>query len=188
MYRMVSHWKDVYKRQVYNILGMEKRHIARVLGLETVFVAMLVIVGGILSGIIFSKLILMLLYRMLGFQESVSFYIAKAGIAWAVIVFGVLYMLTLLYNLLQIRLANPIEMCIRDRHNTGCNFTELLVKYRLELACRLLRESRLKVGEICEIIGYRNLEHFNRQFRKEFDRTPTQYRREHRGNVKKDQI
>ena len=95
---------------VYNILGMEKRHIARVLGLETVFVAMLVIAGGILSGIIFSKLILMLLYRMLGFQESVSFYIAKAGIAWAVIAFGVLYMLTLLYNLLQIRLANPIEL------------------------------------------------------------------------------
>lgn len=50
------------------------------------------------------------------------------------------------------------------KHNTGCNFTELLVKYRLELACRLLRESRLKVGEICEIIGYRNLEHFNRRF------------------------
>ena len=95
---------------VYNILGMEKRHIARVLGLETVFVAMLAIAGGILSGIIFSKLILMLLYRMLGFQESVSFYIAKAGIAWAVIIFGVLYMLTLLYNLLQIRLANPIEL------------------------------------------------------------------------------
>lgn len=47
---------------------------------------------------------------MLGFQESVSFYIAKAGIAWAVIIFGVLYMLTLLYNLLQIRLANPIEL------------------------------------------------------------------------------
>ena len=40
---------------VYNILGMEKRHIARVLGLETVFVAMLVIAGGILSGIIFPK-------------------------------------------------------------------------------------------------------------------------------------
>ena len=74
------------------------------------------------------------------------------------------------------------------KQNTGCNFTELLVKYRLELACRLLRESSLKVGEICEIIGYRNLEHFNRQFRKEFDRTPTQYRREYRGNVKKDQI
>lgn len=62
---------------VYNILGMEKRHIARVLGLETVFVTMLVIAGGILSGIIFSKLILMLLYRMLGFQGVYHFIFPK---------------------------------------------------------------------------------------------------------------
>ena len=95
---------------MYNILGMEKRHIAKVLGLETVFVAVIAIVCGILSGIVFSKLILMLLYRMLGFQESVSFFIAKAGIRKAILIFGVLYLLTLLYNLLQIRLANPIEL------------------------------------------------------------------------------
>ena len=94
---------------VYNILGMEKRHIARVLGLETVFVAMLAIAGGILSGIIFSKLILMLLYRMLGFQESVSFILPKQELRGSHR-FGVLYVLTLLYNLLQIRLANPIEL------------------------------------------------------------------------------
>ena len=95
---------------VYNILGMEKRHIAKVLGLETVFVAVIAIAGGILTGVVFSKLILMLLYRMLGFQESVSFFIAKAGIREAILIFGVLYLLTLLYNLLQIRLANPIEL------------------------------------------------------------------------------
>lgn len=52
---------------VYNILGMEKRHIAKVLGQETFFVAVIAIAGGVLSGIVFSKLILMLLYRMLGF-------------------------------------------------------------------------------------------------------------------------
>lgn len=95
---------------VYNILGMEKRHIAKVLGLETVFVAVIAIAGGILSGIVFSKLILMLLYRMLGFQESVAFFVTKAGITEAILIFGVLYLLTLLYNLLQIRLANPIEL------------------------------------------------------------------------------
>lgn len=95
---------------VYNILGMEKRHIAKVLGLETVFVAVIAIVCGILSGIVFSKLILMLLYRMLGFQESVAFFVTKAGITEAIFIFGVLYLLTLLYNLLQIRLANPIEL------------------------------------------------------------------------------
>lgn len=95
---------------VYNILGMEKRHIAKVLGQETFFVAVIAIAGGVLSGIVFSKLILMLLYRMLGFQESVSFYVAKAGIEYTILVFGFVYVLTLLYNLLQIRLANPIEL------------------------------------------------------------------------------
>ena len=73
---------------VYNILGMEKRHIAKVLGQETFFVAVIAIAGGVLSGIVFSKLILMLLYRMLGFQESVSFYVAKAGIEYTILVFG----------------------------------------------------------------------------------------------------
>ena len=102
----------------FELAAMEKRHIAKVLGLETVFVAVIAIVCGILSGIVFSKLILMLLYRMLGFQESVSFFIAKAGIRKAILIFGVLYLLTLLYNLLQIRLANPIEL-LRGGNSRG---------------------------------------------------------------------
>ena len=109
---LTTNWIKNRKKEigVYNILGMEKRHIAKVLGQETFFVAVIAIAGGVLSGIVFSKLILMLLYRMLGFQESVSFYVAKAGIEYTILVFGFVYVLTLLYNLLQIRLANPIEL------------------------------------------------------------------------------
>ena len=72
---LTTNWIKNRKKEigVYNILGMEKRHIAKVLGQETFFVAVIAIAGGVLSGIVFSKLILMLLYRMLGFQESVSF-------------------------------------------------------------------------------------------------------------------
>lgn len=40
---------------VYNILGMEKRHIAKVMGIETVTVALIAIIGGIVTGILFSK-------------------------------------------------------------------------------------------------------------------------------------
>lgn len=38
---------------IYNILGMEKRHIAKVLAIETVFTAFVSIVGGIVDGILF---------------------------------------------------------------------------------------------------------------------------------------
>lgn len=95
---------------VYNILGMEKRHIAKVLGMETLFVAILSIAGGLVAGILLSKLMLMLLYRILGFAESVVFFVTKDGIVYSCVIFGILYFLTLFYNLMQIRMANPIEL------------------------------------------------------------------------------
>ena len=95
---------------IYNILGMEKRHIGRVLAFETVFVAVITILGGLAAGIVFSKLVLMLLYRILGFDETVMFYITGSGIRTTLIVFGILYVLTLIYNLMQITFAKPVEL------------------------------------------------------------------------------
>lgn len=95
---------------VYNILGMEKRHIAKVLGLETIFVAVTAIVGGVVGGILFSKLMLMLLFRILQYGEQIVFSVAWKGIELALVVFGILYALTLIYNLMQIKIANPIEL------------------------------------------------------------------------------
>ncbi len=95
---------------VYNILGMEKRHIAKVLGLETLYVAVAAIAGGLVAGIFFSRLMLMLLYRILQYKESIVFSVNYEGIEFTMVVFGILYFLTLVYNLMQIGLANPIEL------------------------------------------------------------------------------
>ena len=95
---------------VYNILGMEKRHIAKVMGIETVTVALIVIIGGIVTGILFSKLSILLLYKILVVKETVKFEINFSTIINTLIVFGILYALTLIYNMMQIKLANPIEL------------------------------------------------------------------------------
>ena len=95
---------------VYNILGMEKRHIAKVMGIETVTVALIAIIGGIVTGILFSKLSIMLLYKILAVKETVKFEINFSTIINTLIVFGILYALTLIYNMMQIKLANPIEL------------------------------------------------------------------------------
>lgn len=95
---------------VYSILGMEKRHIVKVLGIETVYVAVIAIAGGLGVGILFSKLILMVLYRILQYKESIAFSVNISSIELVVITFGVLYLLTLIYNLMQVGLANPIEL------------------------------------------------------------------------------
>lgn len=95
---------------VYNILGMEKRHIAKVMGIETVTVALMAIIGGIVTGVLFSKLSIMLLYKILAVKETVKFEINFSTIINTLIVFGILYALTLVYNMMQIKLANPIEL------------------------------------------------------------------------------
>lgn len=95
---------------VYNILGMEKRHIAKVMGIETVTVAFIAIIGGIVTGILFSKLSILLLYKILAVKETVKFEINFSTIINTLIVFGILYALTLIYNMMQIKLANPIEL------------------------------------------------------------------------------
>lgn len=95
---------------VYNILGMEKRHIAKVMGIETVTVALIAIIGGIVTGILFSKLSILLLYKILAVKETVKFEINFSTIINTFIVFGILYALTLIYNMMQIKLANPIEL------------------------------------------------------------------------------
>lgn len=95
---------------IYNILGMEKRHIARVLIIETLTVALAAIVSGIIAGILFSKLMIMFLYRIINIKAQINFTVSTGAVVNTILIFGVLYFLTLIYNLMQVKLANPIEL------------------------------------------------------------------------------
>lgn len=102
---------------VYNILGMEKKHIAKVLFLETLFTAVLTLAGGLLFGIVFNKLMTMFLYRLTRLSASIPFYISGTGCKNTVKLFLLIYAAAFLYNLMQIKLANPIELL--HSSNTG---------------------------------------------------------------------
>ena len=95
---------------VYNILGMEKRHISRVLLYETFFTAFIAIAVGLATGILFNKLMCMVLYKMMGYDAGIGFYVSTAAIRTAIELFAVIYILTFLYDLWQVRLANPVEL------------------------------------------------------------------------------
>lgn len=95
---------------LYNILGMEKRHIARVMIWETFFVGISTIVIGLLSGILISKLMFLVLLKILTFEVPLGFFISKESIAITVILFGAIFILTLLNNLGQIHLSKPVEL------------------------------------------------------------------------------
>ena len=95
---------------IYNILGMEKRHIAKILSKEAFFTSIIAIGGGLVTGVLFHKLACMLLYRMIGFNGGITFSFSKKGVMITAILFAIVYLLTYIYDLFQVQLANPIEL------------------------------------------------------------------------------
>ncbi len=95
---------------IYSILGMEKKHIAGILFRETLFTMLISVGGGLVTGIVFNKLLTMLLCAMMKFETQIKFYVSTSGILWTAILFVGIYLLTYIYDLLQIKLANPIEL------------------------------------------------------------------------------
>ena len=95
---------------VYNILGMGKGHIGRMLTVETLIVGGISIAGGIAGGMAFGKLMHLLLIRIIHYDVGMEFYISVQSVFDTVILFAFIFFLTWFYNLFQIRLANPIEL------------------------------------------------------------------------------
>lgn len=124
---------------VYNILGMEKRHLSKVLFVETIYSAIISLVCGIIVGIAFSKFILMVLYGIIGIHKTVEFFVNIHGIILCVVSFGILFLLTFLYNFMQIKLANPIELL----HGTNVGEREPKTKIFMTI-----------VGVVCLAIAY----------------------------------
>ena len=95
---------------LYNILGMGKSHIAAVLFFETLFVGGAGIVCGLLTGLLFHKLVTLALYKLLRFAVPFGFAISWGAMARTAVLFGVLIGLTLLSNLNKVRVSKPIEL------------------------------------------------------------------------------
>ena len=95
---------------IYNILGMGKGHLGKMLFLESVITTVASIIGGILAGILLSKLVYLILLKILHMGGKIEYRISLASTGMTTILFGAIFILIFLYNLLQMKLSNPIEL------------------------------------------------------------------------------
>lgn len=95
---------------LYNILGMEKGHIGKMMFLETIFTSIFSLAAGILVGILGSKLALLLLLKLIHLPAQFGFYISGTGIVICIIGFGGIFLLTLVNNLRRVHLSRPVEL------------------------------------------------------------------------------
>lgn len=62
------------------------------------------------------------------------------------------------------------------KEKSGMTFGDILKNVRMKKACTMLREGNATVESIAETVGYQNVEHFNRIFKKMYQVTPVQFR------------
>lgn len=150
---------------VYNILGMGKRHIARMMAVETILTAGISILGGLVFGIIFGKLMYLLLLKILHNSVDMQFSVNGTAIVQTVILFAGIFLLTYLYNILQIQLVNPVELLHGGNQGEKEPKSRWLLViigvaalgngYRIALTTEAPLEALLKffIAVICVIIG-----------------------------------
>lgn len=63
------------------------------------------------------------------------------------------------------------------KRNTGCSFTTLIKELRMADAVSYLVNTKMKISEIAECVGYNSGDHFSRVFRSRYGMSPQEYRR-----------
>lgn len=93
-----------------NILGMEKKHLAKMMLLETGYTAVISIVLGLLFGLLLYKLIHLGLLKLIGMSAISGFYVSLPAIRITLLLFCAIFVLTLVHSLWQVQLSKPVEL------------------------------------------------------------------------------
>jgi len=95
---------------LYNILGMEKRHIGRVLLYESLYTAVMSLAGGLIGSFVFSKLLQLMLLKMLKLTADFALRIDPNAIGTTALLFAAIFLLIYLNTVRIIRFAKPVDL------------------------------------------------------------------------------
>lgn len=95
---------------LYGILGLERKHVCLVMLYESVISGLISIIGGIVLGLVFGKMFFMFLMKMTRIAEGSKLIINSSVFIKTFLFFMAVYLVTLLWNQLQVRLSKPIEL------------------------------------------------------------------------------
>lgn len=95
---------------LYSVLGMEKKHINKVLFYEVVYSGGFSLMVGMLLGILFSKLMFAFLLHILNLDTSIKLAISIKPVFITMILFLIIFGLEIIFNIISIKRMNPIDL------------------------------------------------------------------------------
>lgn len=95
---------------MYNVLGMEKRHVGRIMFLENLISTAISIAAGILSGILVYKLCCLFICKMLHVSTILGFYLDWDSVLKTAGFFAITYLAAFLWNRIRLARLRPVEL------------------------------------------------------------------------------
>lgn len=95
---------------LYGILGMEKKHVARILLFESLLVGLGSILVGLLVGLLFGRLFFLMLNYLLRLPHAMEYTVSWGGMGTTALLFVGIFFVAYLYNLSQVTFSNPISL------------------------------------------------------------------------------
>ena len=101
---------------LYSVLGMTKKQIARILILETIFIGVLTLVFGLAFGLLFDKLMLLVLLKLFTAGVSFGFVITPIAVFLTILLFGGIFFLLLIYTVIKISRLKIVAL-LKEENN-----------------------------------------------------------------------
>lgn len=131
---------------LFQILGMEKKHLAKILFFESLYLWAASLGAGILLGILLYRLLFLILMKLTGLNGTIGFVFSAKAAGTTMAFFGLIFLINFLLSLRQIHVSQPIELLHGDAQGEREPKTKLLtavlgvvllgVGYYLALTCR----------------------------------------------------
>lgn len=95
---------------LYNILGMDKRNLRRLITLDSVIISGISLALGLILGVALSKLAELALFNIMHQDIVYDFYISAEALSNSILVFFLIFFLLAVYNLWKVNRLNPLEL------------------------------------------------------------------------------
>lgn len=95
---------------LYNVLGMDKRGISRIIAWESLLTAVIALAGGLILGVAFSKLAELGLLRALDVDVSYDLFISWQAVGQTALTFAVIFTLIFLNSLRLVQKSDPLAL------------------------------------------------------------------------------
>lgn len=95
---------------LFTVLGMEKRHLIRIVFYQLLILFLANIVFGIPIGILIDKVMILICSKFLTFEVPLGFYISKIGIIRVIEIIGIIYLLLFAWSAFVISKENPLNL------------------------------------------------------------------------------